>query len=169
LKKPLLVALAGNPNAGKSTLFNTLTGGRQRVGNWPGKTVEKKTGAVRANGYRIDLVDLPGTYSLTAFSAEEEIARDFLIHNAPDAVIIVADAAHLERHLYLAVQVLELGLPAVLALNMSDIAEGQGLRIDRQRLGRMLGVPVVCTVASAQQGLTGLLDSVANVVGEGAA
>ncbi len=125
-----VVALAGNPNAGKSTIFNALTGGRQHVGNWPGKTVDVKSGSVRWNGGQVTLVDLPGTYSLSAHSLEEVIARDFILEERPDAAIVVADATNLERNLYLAVQVLELGVPVALALNMMDRAEAEGIVID---------------------------------------
>ena len=111
--KQLRVALAGNPNAGKSTIFNALTGSRQHVGNWPGKTVEKKEGSFKHGETEIEVVDLPGTYSLTAFSPEEVIARNYIINEEPDMVVTVVDAANLERNLYLTVQVLELGVPVV--------------------------------------------------------
>ena len=148
-----VVALAGNPNAGKSTIFNALTGGRQHVGNWPGKTVDVASGVVRWNGSRVTLVDLPGTYSLSAHSLEEVIARDFILEERPDAAIVVADATNLERNLYLAVQVLELGVPVALALNMIDRAEAEGIAIDVDLLRRLLGVPVVPTVGTRRQGL----------------
>lgn len=152
-----VVALAGNPNAGKSTIFNALTGGRQHVGNWPGKTVDVTSGAVRWNGSQVTLVDLPGTYSLSAHSLEEVIARDFILEQRPDAAIVVADATNLERNLYLAVQVLELGVPVALALNMIDRAEAAGIVIDVDLLGRLLGVPVVPTVGTRRQGLLELV------------
>jgi ferrous iron transport protein B len=152
-----VVALAGNPNAGKSTIFNTLTGGRQHVGNWPGKTVDVASGAVRWNGQVVTLVDLPGTYSLSAHSLEEIIARDFILEERPDAAIVVADATNLERNLYLAAQVLELGVPVALALNMMDRAEAEGIVIDVDLLSRLLGVPVVPTVGTRRQGLLELV------------
>jgi len=157
--KQLRIALAGNPNAGKSTIFNALTGARQHVGNWPGKTVEKKEGKFKHGEYEIEVIDLPGTYSLSAFSPEEVIARDFIIDEQPDVVVTVVDAANLERNLYLTVQVLEMGTPVVVALNMSDMAESRGLNIDRQMLSQALGSPVVRTVASKEEGISQLINA----------
>ena len=135
-------------------MFNALTGARQHVGNWPGKTVEKKEGVFQFNGRDIGVVDLPGTYSLTAYSPEEIVARDFIVEDKPDVVVVVMDAANLERNLYLAVQVLELGAPVAIALNMSDVAEGRGIRIDRERLSALLGgVPMARTVGTRKQGV----------------
>jgi len=152
------IALAGNPNSGKSTVFNALTGAHQHVGNWPGKTVDKKEGTCKYDGREIQVVDLPGTYSLTAYSLEEIIARDYIIDEKPDVVISVVDAANLERNLYLVTQILELGAPMVIALNMSDIADARGLRIDTEMLARGLkGTPVVRTVANRGQGTDELL------------
>lgn len=152
------IALAGNPNCGKSTIFNALTGARQHVGNWPGKTVEKKEGVFSFDGHKVVVVDLPGTYSLTAYSPEEVIARDFVIDEKPDTVLVVVDAANLERNLYLAVQILELGVPVALALNMSDVAESRGVRIDDRLLSELLGgVPVVRTVGTRRQGIDDLV------------
>ena len=157
----LIIALAGNPNAGKTTVFNALTGSQQHVGNWPGKTVERKHGIWRAKGKEIEVIDLPGTYSLAAFSQEERIARDFLIESPPDIVVVVVDAAHLERNLYLVVQLLEMQLNTVVALNMSDIADSKGFVIDTAELSRQLGgVPVVRVVATKKQGLEELLKAV---------
>ena len=134
MTREIRIALTGNPNVGKTTLFNALTGSRQHVGNWPGVTVEKKTGRVSHNGYEIEVVDLPGTYSLTAYSADEIVARDFLLDEKPDVVVQVVDATNLERNLYLTTQVAELGVPIVIALNMADMAEAQGDAIDRAKL-----------------------------------
>ena len=148
------IALAGNPNAGKSTLFNALTGARTHVGNYPGITVEKKVGRVRAaDDVVLDVVDLPGTYSLTAYSAEELVARDFLVEERPQAVVDVVNAGSLERNLYLAVQLLELGIPVVLGLNMMDEARKMGMMVDSQRLGKVLRCPVVELVARTGQGV----------------
>jgi ferrous iron transport protein B len=158
------IALAGNPNAGKSTLFNALTGSRQHVGNWPGKTVEKKEGQLLVGGQDIVLVDLPGTYSLNAYSLEEVIARQFIIDSHPDAVVCVVDAANLERNLYLVVQIMEIGVPVVLALNMSDVAQGRGIIIDRAKLSAGLGgVPVIETVGNREVGLDALREAIAKL------
>ena len=137
--KKLTIALTGNPNSGKSTVFNELTGGRQHVGNWPGKTVEKKEGSFKFKDIDFEVVDLPGTYSLTAYSQEEKIARDFIIEKQPDAVVSIVDAANLERNLYLTLQVLELGVPVILALNMMDQADRNEFKIDKEKLSAALG------------------------------
>ena len=158
--KNICVALAGNPNAGKSSIFNALTNSHQHVGNWPGKTVEKKEGNFQHAGYEIKVVDLPGTYSLTAFSPEEVIAHDYIINEKPDVVVTVLDAANLERNLYLAVQVLELGAEVVVALNMADIADSRGIKIDNERLGLALNSRVVRTIASKSQGIEELKDHI---------
>jgi len=168
VKRTITVALAGNPNCGKSTVFNALTGSRQHVGNWPGKTVDKKTGTCSLKGQEVTIVDLPGTYSLSAFSIEEMIARDFLIEGKPDVVIDVLDSANLERNLYLALQILEIGVPVVLALNMTDLAEQRGLRIDVERLSLGLyNTPVVCTVASKNEGIEALLETALDTANAG--
>ena len=164
MAKQHTIALAGNPNTGKSTIFNALTGARQHVGNWPGKTVEKKEGTCKYNGSELEIVDLPGTYSLTAYSLEEVIARDFIIDERPDLVVVVVDSANLERNLYLVVQILEMGAPVVVALNMSDIADSRGLKIDVPLLSQGLGAPVVPTVASKGQGLDELKKAIAKTV-----
>jgi ferrous iron transport protein B len=158
------IALAGNPNAGKSTIFNALTGARQHVGNWPGKTVEMKAGQFLIDGIMLDVIDLPGTYSLTAYSEEETITRDFLVYEHPDAVIAVVDAANLERNLYLVVQVIELGAPVIVALNMTDVASSRGLKIDLDKLSAGLGVPVLTTIATQSRGLDELKRCVLDVV-----
>ena len=151
-----VIALAGNPNTGKSSIFNFLTGARQHVGNWPGKTVARAQGTCTHSGVTLQIVDLPGIYSLNASSPEEQIARDFLISGEPEAVVIIVDASNLERNLYLAVQVLEIGVPAVIALNMVDVAETRSISIDADALATRLGVPVIETVARKRQGLDDL-------------
>jgi ferrous iron transport protein B len=156
----LTIALAGNPNSGKTTIFNNLVGAREHVGNWPGVTVEKKFGAIKHQGREIEVVDLPGTYSLTAFSMEEIIARDFIVEEKPDVVINIVDASNLERNLYLMVQLRELGAKVIVALNMSDIAERRGIKIDAARLGKLLGVAVVPTVGNKNEGTDRLLEEV---------
>ncbi|NMC54290.1 MAG: iron transporter FeoB [Chloroflexi bacterium] len=164
MENQLTIALAGNPNAGKSTIFNALTGSRQHVGNWPGKTVEKKEGLWNHNGNSYTVVDLPGTYSLTAFSLEEVIARDFIIHQKPDLVVAIVDAANLERNLYLVVQVIELGARVVMVLNMSDVAESRGIKIDSHKLAERLRIPVVQTVASREKGIDELKATIAEII-----
>jgi len=158
------IALAGNPNAGKSTLFNALTGGRQHVGNWPGKTVEKKEGIWKHNGREFTVVDLPGTYSLTAYSLEEVIARDYIVEEKPDVVVTVVDAANLERNLYLTVQIIEMGAKVVIALNMSDIAESRGLKINFESLSQALGAIVVPTTANRERGLAELKQAILDTI-----
>ncbi len=158
--KTLLVALAGQPNAGKSTVFNILTGLSQHVGNWPGKTVEKKEGAHAADGCELRIVDLPGTYSLTAFSEEERVARDFIIREAPDVIVLLVNAAVLERSLYLLTELLLLGPPIVVAVNMLDVAEKQGIRINTDALERSLGIPVVPMIATKNRGIRELVERI---------
>ncbi|HOO46874.1 MAG TPA: FeoB small GTPase domain-containing protein, partial [Deltaproteobacteria bacterium] len=128
------IALADNPNSGKTTLFNALTGARQHVGNYPGVTVEKKQGTYAKDGLNIEIVDLPGTYSLSPYSMEEAVARDFLLNEKPAMVIDILDASNLQRNLYLAIQLMEMGLNVCLALNMIDIAGDRGIEIDAKRL-----------------------------------
>jgi ferrous iron transport protein B len=156
----LTVALAGQPNVGKSTIFNLLTGLSQHVGNWPGKTVEQKTGAYRYNGTTLHLVDLPGTYSLTANSLEEVIARNYIIQESPDVVVAVVNAASLERNLYLVAELLALGARVVLGLNMVDVAADEGVHVEPRVLEAALGVPVVPMVAARNQGVRELVVTV---------
>jgi ferrous iron transport protein B len=163
MAEPLQVLLAGNPNSGKTTIFNALTGARQRVANYPGVTVERKEGFRRHDAGLFRLCDLPGAYSLSAVSEEERVARQALIEARPKAVVDVVDASNLERHLYLGVQLLELGLPVVYAFNMSDIARAQGVVYDLDRLSALLGGPIVPTVASRGEGVPELLDAIARV------
>ena len=153
------IALAGNPNSGKTSLFNELTGARQHVGNYPGVTVEKKEGVFIHNGDSIHIVDLPGTYSLTAYSLEEVVARDFLTTERPEVVVDIVDASNLERNLYLTVQFLEMGIPLTIALNMVDVARSRGIEIDAKRLSELLGAPVVPTVARTGQGKKDLIEA----------
>jgi ferrous iron transport protein B len=158
-----VVALAGNPNTGKSTVFNALTGLRQHTGNWPGKTVSRAEGGFEYADRRYKLVDLPGTYSLLSTSVDEEIARDFILFGQPDVTTVVVDATRLERNLNLALQVLEITDRVVICLNLMDEAKRHGLEIDDRRLARDLGVPVVPTAARYGQGLEQLLQSIHNV------
>jgi ferrous iron transport protein B len=160
------VALAGNPNSGKTTLFNELTGSRQHVGNYPGVTVEKKEGTYVRDGFRLHIVDLPGTYSLTAYSLEEVVARDFLVNQKPEVVINIVDASNLERNLYLAIQFLEMGVPICIALNMMDVAKKRGIKVDAEKLSSLLGVPVIPTVARTGLGKKELMQSAAEIVHE---
>jgi len=158
-----VVALAGNPNTGKSTVFNALTGLRQHTGNWPGKTVTRAEGGFEYGGERYKLVDLPGTYSLLSMTVDEEVARDFILFGRPDVTIVVVDATRLERNLNLALQVLEITDRVVICLNLIDEAERHGLQVDERRLARDLGVPVVPTSARFGRGLGELLAAVSDV------
>ena len=156
------VALAGNPNCGKTTLFNAYTGANLKVANWPGVTVEKVEGAIKDHDLNIRLVDLPGTYSLTSYTMEETVSRQFILSSEVDVIINVADASALERSLYLTLQLLELGKPVVLALNMMDIVEKRGMEIDMHRLPEMLGIPVIPVSARKRRGLDALLHAAAH-------
>ena len=158
------VALAGNPNSGKTTLFNELTGARQHVGNYPGVTVEKKEGTYTGKDFQLHVVDLPGTYSLTAYSLEEVVARDFLVNEKPEVVINIVDASNLERNLYLAVQFLEMGIPVCVALNMIDVAKKRGIKIHADKLSALLGVPVTPTVARNGKGKKELMEHAAHII-----
>jgi ferrous iron transport protein B len=158
-RSEILVALAGQPNVGKSTIFNLLTGLSQHVGNWPGKTVERKEGTLVHDSASLRVVDLPGTYSLSAHSEEERIARDFIIKERPDVVVMVANAAALERNLYLLAELLLLPVPVVLGLNMMDVAKSEGIEIEPHVLAVALGLPVVLLVANRNQGVGELLSA----------
>lgn len=165
--RPLKVALAGNPNAGKTTIFNALTGAHHKVGNYPGVTVEKREGSRTRNGRHYDFIDLPGIYSLTAYSIDEVVARDFLLDHAPDVIVNVMDSTNLSRHLYLCLQFQELGIPVIGALNMSDEAEAKGIRIDAEALAAVLGIPMVKTVGPRGDGMDRLLDAIDATVADG--
>jgi len=162
-EKEIVIALAGNPNAGKTTLFNQITGARQHVGNYPGVTVEKKEGVYSKDGKDIKIIDLPGTYSLSATSLEEKVARDFVVEEKPNVVVDVVDASNLERNLYLAVQLFELGVPVVLAFNMADVAQKRGYRIDTEKLSQLLRVPIVPTVGVKGAGIDELMNNALKV------
>ncbi len=161
--RKLTIALAGNPNSGKTTIFNNLTGSHQHVGNYPGVTVEKKEGNCSCQGVEITVVDLPGTYSLTAFSPEELVARDFLLKTPPDVVVDIVDATNLERNLYLALQLLELEVPVVLVCNMMDQGEVRGDKLDLKKLSDQLGIAVVPTTGHKRLGMEQLLATASGV------
>jgi len=158
-KKEITIALAGNPNSGKTTIFNNITGARQHVGNYPGVTVEKKYGYISYRGYKINVVDLPGTYSLTAYSEDEVVARNYIINENPDIVIDIIDSSNIERNLYLATQFIELGVPLILAFNMSDITKSKREKIDISLLSKLLASPIVETVGHKNKGIKDLLDA----------
>ena len=159
----IVIALAGNPNSGKTTLFNAITGSRRHVGNYPGVTVEMTRGSTDHKGRRLDVVDLPGTYSLTAHSVDEVVARNFLLNKAPDVVLSIIDSSNLERNLYLATQLMEMNVPLVLAFNKSDIAASRGTAIDEGKLSELLGVPIVSTIGHKGKGVAALLDAAVRV------
>ena len=155
------VALIGNPNVGKSVIFNNLVpGARQHVGNWPGKTVEKKNGKCVYKGVELNIVDLPGTYSLTARALDELIARNFIVEEKPDVVVDIVDASNIERNLYLTFLLLELEANVVVALNMFDVAKERDYRIDVKQLSEQLGVPMIPTVATTKKGMEELKDAI---------
>ncbi len=158
------IALVGNPNSGKTTVFNALTGSNHHVGNWPGVTVEKKEGTITRGGKTYRVVDLPGTYSLGAYSEDEMIARDFILKERPDVVINVIDATNIERNLYLTTQLLEMNVKVVVALNMVDEAETRQIRFDLAGITKRLGVPVIPTIASRRKGVKELLDAAVEVI-----
>lgn len=158
-----VVALAGNPNVGKSTVFNLLTGLRQHTGNWPGKTVSRAEGAFDLSGKRYKIVDLPGTYSLSGASPDEEVTREFLLFGRPDVTLVVADATCLERNFVLLLQILQITARVVLCLNLLDEARARGLEIDTRGLARELGIPVVGTSARHGEGLDALLAAIRDI------
>ncbi len=162
MKENLTIGFIGNPNCGKTTLFNAYTGANLKVANWPGVTVEKVEGAIKHHGLDIRLVDLPGTYSLTSYTMEEQVSRQFILSDEVDVIVDVADASALERNLYLTLQLLELGKPVILALNMMDIVEKRGMEIDIHRLPEMLGIPVIPVSARKRTGLEVLLHAAAH-------
>ncbi|MGQ9813516.1 MAG: ferrous iron transport protein B [Dissulfurimicrobium sp.] len=163
MESKIVVALAGNPNSGKTTIFNNLTGARQHVGNYPGVTVERKEGISQHKGREIKIIDLPGTYSLTAYSAEEVVARDVIIDERPDVVVDIIDASNLERNLYLAVEIMELDAPLVLVFNMSDIAKTRGYEFDIKKLSQLLDAPIVQTVGHKGSGMEDVLDAIVSM------
>ena len=162
------VAFIGNPNCGKTTLFNDYTGAKLKVANWPGVTVEKKEGMFKFHEHRFKLVDLPGIYSLSSYSMEEIVSRQYILESDVDVIVDVIDASSLERNLYLAIQLIELGKPVVLGLNMMDIVEARGMEIDLHRLQEMLGVPAIPISARKRKGLDILMHAVAHHAHEGA-
>jgi len=165
-ERTLVVGLAGQPNVGKSTVFNLLTGLSQHVGNWPGKTVERKDGIHARGGLRLRIIDLPGTYSLTDSSAEERVARDFILQEGPDVIVMIADASALERNLYLLAELLALPAPVVLGLNMLDVAEAEGIHVESHVLEAALGLPVVPLVATRNEGVAALVDAAVRLAGD---
>jgi len=166
VKKKLRIALAGNANVGKSVIFNQLTGLHQHIGNWPGKTVTKAEGTLHFKGYEIDVIDLPGIYSLSTFSLEEIISREYIAFEKPDLVINVVDASVLERNLFFTLQLIELGTPMIIALNQIDIAQKKGIKIDYKKLSKILGVPVIPTIAIRGYGIYDLLAAAVKAIEE---
>lgn len=162
MKEELQVAFIGNPNCGKTTLFNAYTGAKLKVANWPGVTVEKKEGAFRYHNHQFKLVDLPGIYSLTSYTLEEKLSREYILDDSVDVIVDVADASCLERNLFLTLQLIELGKPVILALNMMDIVKERGMEIDLHRLPEMLGIPVIPVSARKKSGLDILMHAVAH-------
>ena len=156
----ITVALIGNPNVGKTVIFNNLTGAKQHVGNWPGVTVEKKEGKCSHDGIEMKVIDLPGTYSLTARSIDEVVARDYIMNEKPDVVVDIVDATNLERNLYLTLLLLEVNANLIIALNMWDVVEVSGAKIDIQKLSELLEVPVVPTAATKEIGMEELKNTI---------
>ncbi len=162
-KEKIRVALTGNPNSGKTSVFNELTGMSQHVGNWPGVTIEKVVGYRKLDDHELEIIDLPGTYSLSPYSPDERVARDYLLFERPDVVCVVVDAANLERNLYLVAQLVELDLPLVIALNMIDIAKARDIEINIDKLSTLVGAPVIPTVARVGKGIDELITSIIDV------
>lgn len=165
--KPITVALAGNPNSGKTTIFNKFTGARQHVGNYPGVTVEIKEGNFKHREYEIKVVDLPGIYSLTAYSPDEIVAKDFIIKEKPDLIVNIIDASNLERNLYLTVQLKEMGLSMIIVFNMADEAQKKGYKFDLERFSHFLGAPIIETVGHKGKGIEKLKETIINVAQKG--
>lgn len=162
------IAIAGNPNSGKTTIFNALTGAHQRVGNWPGVTVERKEGTMTVKGQKRTVIDLPGTYSLASYSVEEKVAREYILEEKPDVVVDVVDASNLNRNLYLTTQLIETGAPLIIAMNMMDMADEKGLEIDSKMLSTLLGVPVIPVVGRTKEGIAELKAAIENVISQSA-
>ena len=161
---PIKVALIGNPNVGKSVIFNNLTGMKQHTGNWPGKTVEVKEGYFGFKDHEFEVIDLPGVYSLSAVSEDEQVAREYLIDHRPDVVVDILNASQLERNLYLTLQLIELQVNLVLVLNMYDVVESRGDTIDVQRLSDLLRAPIVLTTATKKKGMDALKQAILEIV-----
>ena len=161
-------ALAGNPNCGKTTMFNAMTGANQYVGNWPGVTVEKKEGKLKSvkTGEEVVITDLPGIYSLSPYTLEEVVSRDYLLKERPDVIINLVDATNIERNLYLTTQLIETGIPVVIALNMSDLLAKRGIKVDTERLSMLLDCPIVETSALKETGLDALIKEAVKVAKE---
>ena len=161
------IALAGNPNCGKTTMFNALTGANQYVGNWPGVTVEKKEGKLKSKSQSEEVIvtDLPGIYSLSPYTLEEVVSRDYLLKDDPDVIVNLVDATNIERNLYLTTQMIETGIPVVIALNMADLLAKRGIKIDIERLSMLLDCPIVETSALKQTGLDKLIAASYRILG----
>jgi len=167
MKRKITIALAGNANVGKSVIFNRLTGLHQHIGNWPGKTVERAEGTLHFKDYTIDIIDLPGIYSLSTFSLEELVSREYIAVKRPDLVINIVDASVLERNLFFTLQLMELETPMVMALNQMDMATKKGIKIDHRKLERLLGIPVIPTVATRGTGVYELVERSIEIIEKG--
>jgi ferrous iron transport protein B len=162
-RKEITVALAGQPNCGKSTMFNAITGSKARVGNYPGITVERTEGYVKTNNYKIKFIDLPGTYSLTSYSMEELVARKVILNERPDVTVCMLDTVAIERSLYLVVQLIEMGVPVIVGLNMMDELKKNGLQINSSKLSQLLKVPVIECVAKKGKGKEEIVDEIIKI------
>ena len=167
MKDRIVIALAGNPNSGKTSIFNHLTGTTQTVANYPGVTVEKKSGKYKKGNEVVEIVDLPGTYSLTAYTLDEQVARNFIIEEQPRLIVNVLDGGNLERNLYLTVQLMELGIPFILNVNMIDVLERRGIKIDLEKLSKLLGAPIVSTVGNKGKGIEKLKEVIIRIKRKG--